>query len=214
MTTETPGTEQVRRASPERLLKIRTLRERSDWLPSGLWPELDELRAEHGEWLEAVREAGNEQIRLREQFKDEDEALNRAVAAGTEPPEVTPGAERDATLKMAVAKSKAERDRLGEFLARALETIADKEPEWRNDLARLDIEAEAKREEARRLLADADRKAGEVLRTRRWVQRTAKEARTIAPNPQNFLPHDAMPVPPPLRKASDNGIGVMSIEHA
>ncbi len=86
-----------------------------DWLPEGLWDELDELCAEHGTFIHARETATNALHELQRRFEGEDKSLS----AG-ESEEFTPKADRDDALKAARAKVDSTTAELQAFLRRAI----------------------------------------------------------------------------------------------
>ena len=164
----------------------------NDWLPEGLWPELDELRTRHHELLEQWQAAISAVADLHQRFEDEDEGRVQAYVDGKQP-KVTGEPERVGMLAEAKAKLEAARRQLEAFLAEAVETIQKHEDEWQAELDARGAAAAEKRQEAARLLAEADQAVGEVTRTRRWLQRSTY------PSGSRHISHDALsvPLPPP-----------------
>lgn len=145
---------------------------RTDWLPEGLFPELDELRAEHltflaGGWGDAKQS-------LLDTYEAEDEARAEALRLGNDAPAVTPTAERQDRLGEAEAERQAGRAKFDDFIARALAEIAKLAPDWREQFAQMATEADRKRAEAAALLAAAEREVSRVARSELWLDRTIK----------------------------------------
>jgi hypothetical protein len=159
-----------------------------DWLPEGLFPELDELREEHHQLLDEVFAARGECIRLQQQYDEEDQARAAALATGVEPPPVTGSAERQDKIGDAQARLWAGWDRVAAFVQRAAEVLKEKggerpqfpnEPgvklsEWRQQFAATRAAAEAKAQEAREALAKAEREAANADQVEMWLDRTVK----------------------------------------
>jgi hypothetical protein len=142
-----------------------------DWLPQGLFPEIDKLREEHIDLLRD-HEAGEKVQALREQYEGEDAARAEALRTGGEVPTLTPYAERQDTFGAAEAEREAKNARLDDFLHRAIATFARMEPEWREKLRVRAAEAQRKQEEAKAALAAADLEAAKVSRLEIWLTRT------------------------------------------
>jgi hypothetical protein len=143
---------------------------RPDWLPEGLFPELDELREEHLEHLNS--HAGDRARELREEYEAEDAARAEALRVGGDVPAVTPTAERQDALGEAEAEREAAVARFRDFIDRAVETLHRLEPEWREQFKQKTAEANRKREEAAALLAAAERETERVSRLELWLDRT------------------------------------------
>lgn len=159
-----------------------------DWLPEGIFPELDELREEHHQLLDEVFAARDEAVGLRAGYEDEDGARAAALAAGDEPPAVTGSAERKDAIGDAEARLQACWDRVAAFVERAAEVIKEKGgerplfpdepglvlPEWRETFAATRAEAADEVEVAKEALAKAERKAANVDQVEGWLDRTVK----------------------------------------
>lgn len=157
-----------------------------DWLPEGIFPELDELRLEHHRILD--ERCGHLVSELQAKYEAEDAARQEALNAGEEPPPVTGSADREDSIKDAKARSWAVMERLAAFVERAAEVIKEKggerpefpdEPglvlsEWRQQFAASRSEAEVELEEARAALAKAERRAAYVDQIEGWLDRTVK----------------------------------------
>jgi hypothetical protein len=172
----------------------RTFRYRN-WLPpdSG-WPELDQLHVEHVRLLDAVAAAGSAVDAIRNRHKAEDEArveaLRDAVRANSDPTDVPVGTspeDRQAELAAAVEQRNAVLDALDEFLGETLTTLAERREEWVVDIRRQASEAEAKRAEARRLVAEADNIVAEVQKMAIWLARSTGTFRALPPYPWGEL---------------------------
>ncbi len=146
---------------------------KANWLPDGLWPELDEAAAEHKEAVRALEAAGAESRALGQKFKDEDDARMAAYETGLEVPAMTDPAERNAQVSEAAAKFEGAQRRVARAAAAAVETVQKNEASWMEDLLRQRTEADEKVEEAKRLLAEAQQTLGETEQTAVWVRRTA-----------------------------------------
>jgi hypothetical protein len=148
------------------------------WLPSAdAWPELAHLREKHERLLALVREetlAANE-VRKRHEAEDASrgETMKAAFLDGGDfdADGRTPAEERDTELAEATLRAEAATDAFVDFLASAIVEIKEKAPEWYALLASRRAEAEAKRGEARRILAEADAQVAETERMRVWLDR-------------------------------------------
>jgi hypothetical protein len=145
-----------------------------DWLPPGLWSELDELREEHHQLIEERKRTQAEAVAVRQRFEEEDRQRQEAYRRGKQA-KVTPRHEREDAIEDAKAKAGAAMDNLEEFLDEAVQTIQRKQGDWLEDLRRAELLADEKREEAMRLLAEADQLLAETKRNRLWVTRTAED---------------------------------------
>jgi hypothetical protein len=143
-----------------------------DWLPEGLFPEIDKLREEHIAGLAAIQEAGNKLSALKELYENEDAARAEALRVGGDVPVVTMTATRIDTLRDADAERLAKVAQLADFVDRAIATFAELEPEWREQFGQMAAEAEAKQAEAREALRVADAEAARVARHEVWLDRT------------------------------------------
>jgi hypothetical protein len=152
------------------LLDTQPALRRPDWLPEGLFPELDELREEHLEHLNSG--AGEKVQELRDTYEAEDAARAEALRLGRDAPAVTPAAERQDALGEAEAEREAAVARFRDFLDRAVERLHALEPEWREQFREKTAEANRKREEAAALLAAAERETEKVARLELWLDRT------------------------------------------
>src|SRR5215218_2861731 len=138
------------------------------WLPPPeAWPELAPLRAEHERLLAVARQESAALSELRKRHEAEDaargETMTAAFLAGSDPAVAGASAQaRDSELAEAHLRVEAATDALVTFLNEAIAEIRQHAPEWYATLERRRAEAEAKREEARRLLAEADAVVGEA----------------------------------------------------
>ena len=157
-----------------------------DWLPQGIFKELDELREEHHQLLD--ERCGHLISDLRQKYEDEDTARQGALAAGEEPPPMTGSAEREDAINEAKAQSRASMERLAAFIERAIAVIKEKGgerpefanelglvlSEWRQQFAASRSEVDAEVEAAKAALAKAERKATYVDQIEGWLNRTVK----------------------------------------
>ena len=170
---------------------------KAGWLPRGLWPELDELAQRHDDALAAADQAGADARALGAKFKAEDEARIEAYKTGLEAPKMTDPAERERVTSEARAKAEAARRNLGEAIVAAIEGVQAHADEWLADLKRRRADADAKREEAKRLLEEADEGLGQVKATEQWVERTAENRNN------NHIAHSEVPVGRPYDPRED-----------
>lgn len=166
-------TEQQKRGS--RLYKNNPAVRRGNWLPHGLWPEMDDLHDRHKEFLSRLADASSAAASLTKSYEAEDEAKTTALAEGKEPPSQTDETARQAALRDAAVRTEAAMQALHNFLAEAIDVIQAKEADWLADLNARDSEAEEKRAEAARLLNEADQDTWTAKRSRMWIERTAKD---------------------------------------
>jgi uncharacterized protein YqeY len=151
---------------------------RTDWIPTGFFSELDELRAEHERIYGLLREVGAEIRAIELQHKQEDsdhaEAL-RALARGerAEVPERTSSQERAVELAPLQERAKAARDVLYEFLPKAVAQIEERCDDWLAELDAKDAEIMREIEDAVRRLTGLLDGSGERQKLRTWLRRTA-----------------------------------------
>lgn len=175
------------------LRKYRPVMAKADWLPAGLWPELNEIRDQHEGAVARLAEAKSRENLLRSRLEREDKARVDAYKTGAEAPEMTPPAEREAQTRDAKARVEGAEARLAETVEEAVALIESNAAKWLVDLARREEAAEDSREEAARLLAEADRASAEVARIDRWVRRTTGDA------PLGHISYKNLPLPSPDR---------------
>lgn len=151
------------------------------WLPPAEeCPELADLRAEHERLLAARAEALETVSALIRQQEDEEQTRGRAMtdamlAGESEPKNIKPKV-TDEDLKEARLRFEATSDALQEFAKSALANVREQAPKLYAGLTDRNREAEAKRLEARELLAEADRLAASPKRLRDWVDRCTGES--------------------------------------
>lgn len=168
-----------------------------NWLPNeAAWPELAERRAQHERLLAAIAEVGQEALAARQRHDaaekahaDELQAAFLEGRAPSEPEERQPPEARAAEVADFERRASAARAALNQFLEETLAEIKERAPEWYALLSERQAEVEAKREEARRLLAEADASVGEAERMRFWLARATGES------PLGQYPFAEMPVP-------------------
>lgn len=143
-----------------------------DWLPNGVFPEIDKLREEHHAALDAIQEIAGRRSELEDQYTNEDQARDAALLEGEQPPTVTTTAERTDALELVEAERKAAVARLGATVERAIGTFAAMQDEWDQRLAKRAAEAEEKRAKAQELLAEAEREVQATTQIENFVTRT------------------------------------------
>lgn len=196
---------------------------KKDWLPQGLFPDLDELRAEHNELVSELENAAHVRHRMEERYKAEDTAREAAALALEDPPPVTGSAERKDRLEEVRALVQARMDRLGAFVDRAIAVIKEKGaigefpdqpgalPEWRIVFAALRAEAESEIQKAEEALRAAEGREAAIKGNERWLDKTVKATGGVYLAASQFPPlmtraeWDADKVPPAL-----SGMGMVS----
>jgi hypothetical protein len=152
------------------------------WLPAGLWDELDRVRDRHvtvrSRVLAELRTLRGLESKFAKEDRDYDARLRDAHRTGD------PGTVKD--KRTAVEKRTAQRDAverrlwagvtvLAEVADEAIALIREHEDEWLGDLrARLEG-AQEKRREAERLVAAAKREEWLVARLGKWVMTAADD---------------------------------------
>jgi hypothetical protein len=181
---------------------------RTGWLPQGTGlPGLDGLAAEHRRLLGVSAELGAELHTVRVRFEQEDvarqQALQRGYSSGKDErlPEVTPFDHRQHEIETAEEKLLAANRALKAFLDGAMAEIRRREAGWDAQLAERVAEADAQREEAMRLLAQAEAKVHSVDHMRRWVHRTATGG------DHWLIAYDELPVPSPVPQPDLSEVG-------
>jgi hypothetical protein len=169
---------------------------RSNWLPDGSeWPELAERRAQHERLLAAVEQARAQELAVHRRHSAAEKAhaaeLQEAFLQGREPnaPDVASPDARAAEKADADRVTKAAVAALEQFLAEALAEIRERAPEWYAALDARAGEADAKRQEALRLLAEADAHVAGMERMRGWLRRATGES------PMGQYPFSELPIP-------------------
>lgn len=146
---------------------------KENWLPEGLWPDLDEAAQEHSEAVRAHATVRKEAVDLGKKFKAEDENRIKAYETGLEVPTMTDPAERQAAVTEAKAKVEGAERRLCRAAAAGVLVVQEHQEEWLAEIEARKAAAEEKIEEAQRMLAEAHQAQGEAGRTEVWVRRTA-----------------------------------------
>lgn len=161
---------------------------KKDWLPAGVFPELDELREEHHELVAELDNAAHLSHRLRKRYEQEDEARQEAAVAGEDPPPVTGSADRKDALEDVRVLIQARIDRLAAFVERAIGVINEKYgeapefpdepglvlPEWRQGFAMRRAEVDTEVEAAKEALRAAERKEAAIKGDQRWLDMTIR----------------------------------------
>jgi len=162
----------------------------SGWLPEGLFPEADMLRAEHLTVLAALEEAEEERDGLRLAFNEEDEAREQAVAEGEQAPTITGSAERKDRLDEAQARCNVAITKLAEFVGKAAATFTAHEKAWLDSLHAQKMTCEEEIRKAEEKVLDAKRQQGQIEKQRMWV------ARAVNPKGGRWTGFEDMPDPP------------------
>jgi len=149
-----------------------------EWIPVGVSAELDDLAAEHRRLIEANAEAAGENAGLRWRFEQEDEQRDEAervaIRSGgdPEPVDVTPAEQRAELLGEARRRHRLTIEALQEFATgEAVARIEELAPGLLGEVAGRIAEAEAKRAEAARLLAEAEAEELAERRLQEWIER-------------------------------------------
>jgi hypothetical protein len=183
------------------------------WLPTAdECPELADLRAAHERLLaantEALRAAGDLRRKRDAELEAQREAHEQAFLGKSDDaaPELTVTED-----EMAEAQTRAEaaRDALQAFAYAAVATICEREPDVLASGAKASHEAEAKRAEARALLAEADRLEAAPKRMRLWLDRVTGRSHL------GLFPFDEVVAPPPPEpldlEAALGGVGFTEV---
>jgi hypothetical protein len=151
-----------------------------EWIPVGVSAELDDLAAEHRRLIAANAEAAREHAGLRWRFEQEDEQRDEAERAAIrsggdpEPVDLTPEDERRELLGEARRRHRLTIEALQEFATgEAVARIEELAPGLLAEVAGRIAEAEAKRAEAARLLAEAETEELAERRLQEWIERNS-----------------------------------------
>jgi hypothetical protein len=193
-----------------------------EWLPTeDVAPELAELREQHLRLLAAQKDAAKTGGDLRRAYEGEDEryqqALQSAATTGSDlgsvVNEATPPEVRTERLREADQRLAATNDALLAFCLRAVEEVKERAPELYSALAARVDAAEAKRDEARRLLEEADLAVRATMPLRNWLDRTTGRTTMVG-----HYPFGMMEIPPAPEQIDWAGVlgggSVMEVEHA
>jgi hypothetical protein len=172
-------------SSPEAARAISQLQGHSTsalWLPQGLWPELDEIRAEH---LRVREQVAAEQTALKAidaRFREEDRQhhlrlrqAHRQGRPGSVEDRRTPSEERRAERAQIEERLEAGIMVFAEVTTAVITLVRGREGDWLADLRRRLEPAQEKRREAERLLAEAKMEEWQLHQLGQWVQRTAED---------------------------------------
>jgi hypothetical protein len=187
---------------------------RRGWLPQGTGLDgLDDLAVEHRRLLGVGAELGAELHALRKQYEQEDAARDAALQGNVSTgknerlPDVTSPDVRQHKMGEVEQRMLAAARALQEFLNGAMEEIRRREGEWDTALLERVAEAEAQREEAIRLLAQAEAKVHAVDHMRRWVHRNSTGG------DHWLIAYDELPIPTPEPQPDLSEIGGTVLSH-
>ena len=146
------------------------------WLPpEAECPELADLRTEHLRLLGVVHETHAKLAELRREQKSAEDrraaAVREAILAGKDPAKVKVAVPDEVAVARADRDCESACEALEIFVRRALAEIEQTAPTIEANIANRLSAAEAKRLEARRLLAEADRLAADPKRLLNWLDR-------------------------------------------
>jgi hypothetical protein len=145
-----------------------------EWLPEGVFPEIDELREEHRARLDDIKAAGVKRSELLAQYEAEEEARNAALYAGEAVPAVTSASDRQDALAAAEAERVAAHRHFQDFFDRAVETFNRMAPFWQLRFAEARANRATAVEQAEAALRQAEREAANIDQAEQWVNRTVK----------------------------------------
>ena len=192
-----PPNEAAMRAVREKLRGHATA---ANWLPEGLWPELDELRHEH---LRVRHQVAGEVAALKaleDRFREEDRCYERGLQQAQREDRLeavedrrTPSEKRRADQATIAERLWAGVIVLGETKDAVIELFREREDDWLADLRAQLEPAREKRREAERLLEEAKAEEWHLHQLGQWVQITADDgafgaqpAPTPSPPPARF----------------------------
>jgi hypothetical protein len=154
-------------------------------------------RAQHERLLAAREKAWEDACAVAARFSAEDDVraaeMRAAMVEGREPdePQTTPPAERQEQHGEALLKWETATDVLVEFLERTTAEIRERADAWYAALDTQTRDAESKREEAARLLSEADYEVRAIARKRFWLDRGS--GRSVL----GYYPYEQMAIPEP-----------------
>jgi hypothetical protein len=180
-----------------------------NWLPEGLWPELDELRERHVQLLADSSSTGSRKDQLTKKYEREDEAQMQALQAGEDPPPSTPMDQRQSELHDAKLAADAAHIAFCEAVSEMVAKVREKRRDWNNTFTRLETEAREKREEMARLQKEAEQKEWDANRLRLWLSRTAEDK----PGRHVAFEQVSGPVPVTDSSSQDTNIQRLPDEH-
>jgi hypothetical protein len=184
---ETPGPLKIpmppdvatRRAVTEKLHGHTTA---ASWLPEGIWPELDELRAEQLRLRAQVAAEVHALENLVRKFSREDSEHNKRLREAQRAGTVDSVEDRRTPAEQRAAERGLIEERLwagvhvfAEHAERIIETVREHEDEWLADLRSRLGPAQEKRHEAARLLAEAKAEEFRLYQLGGWLQTTADD---------------------------------------
>lgn len=155
------------------LLKTEPAVRRPDWLPQGIFEELDPLAEFHRARIAELEEARAEAQALGHKYRAEDEARQEAYKTGLKTPTMTDPAQRDRETAAAKARVEAAEKAMEECVEQAVCFVQEAAEDWRADLERQAAEALERRAEAERILEQTDEDVRRLKQVRRWLRRTA-----------------------------------------
>ncbi len=154
----------------------------ANWLPEGLWPELDELRAEQ---LRVRNQIAAELAALdavNTRFRDEDRQHERQLRQAQRDGTPWVGQGRPHPARATASGTRRSEERLwagvmvfGEVADAVIELVREREDEWLADLRGRLEPAQEKRREAERLLAEAKADEWQLHQLGQWVQITSED---------------------------------------
>lgn len=183
--------------------KLRGHSTAANWLPEGLWPELDELRSEQLRVRDQVVAELTALEALDARCSDEDQQHERQLrqaqrdgSPGSVKDARTPREQRQAARATAEERLWAGVTVLGEVVDSVIELVREREDEWLADLrARLEPQREQRRELENKL-AEVRALEWQTHQFGHWVQNTSQDGpfgRQPAP----------LPSPPPAQFSAD-----------
>jgi hypothetical protein len=171
---------------------------RPTWLPeSSPWPELDKLHADHVRLLEARQQAAQAVSAVRQRHEREDEARREALTAAIregrdadELPSATSAEQRDAEVREAMQNWDAATHALAALIKETLAALNEHARAWLDDVGSHVAEARQRREEAQRVLDEADEAVRKLGVLDLWLRRSTGR------HNRGHYPFGEMAVPP------------------
>ncbi len=154
---------------------------KSDWLPQHTeFSELNELQAEHLDTLADLRDISAQIHALRAKYQAEDdqaiEAARQAYASGEDakPVKRTPNQQREKAMTELNERGLVAQEHLRAVCTEVITTTYENLAEWSATLREHEREAQAKVQELRVLIQEAEAQAGQAPDLRVWLERTAR----------------------------------------
>jgi hypothetical protein len=155
---------------------------RENWLPEGLFPELDELRDRHVRLLELRRENSEANYALLRQWEAEDAAFEAATREQiadpeVELPEITVKEDRERAREPIVRRNRALAQEFADLVVDVLATVEAKGDEWLGEIEGQAAGFNRDIEELMGEIAELESEIRSRRQVRDWILRTSGRGR-------------------------------------